>query len=111
MRVYLLTKNKVFVLAICWLLFAVMRLFLNNHNVSLNTIFEDELDLRRSEMSIFEYDMALRRNIMQKACKAHGLDVRGEDALHQPNAWEYIISKHNDTNLVWCPVFKSGSTR
>ena len=55
--------------------------------------------------------MALRRNIMQTACKAHGLDVRGKDSLHQPKSREYIIANQNNGNLVWCPVFKSGSSR
>ena len=65
-----------------------------------------------SEYIILESDeMDLRRNILQKACKSHGLDVRGKDALHQPNPWQYVIAKQSDTNLVWCQVHKSGHTR
>ena len=55
--------------------------------------------------------MKERVHTMKKACKVHGLDIKGRDSLHQPNAWEYIIANNSETNLVWCNIFKSGSTR
>ena len=48
---------------------------------------------------------------MREACEYHGLDKIGEDLLHQPNPWEYLIAKHDNVNLFWCNVFKSGSSR
>jgi len=53
--------------------------------------------------------MTARRKVMQKACHDTGLDQRGNDSLHQPNPWEYFINKKH--RLVWCNVFKSGSSR
>jgi hypothetical protein len=52
-----------------------------------------------------------RINTMKKACKHHGLDRRGEDSLHQPYSWEYLIAKEKDATIVWCNIFKSGSSR
>ena len=72
--------------------------FFNIRNVSEHTIMEND-------------EMAIRRNVLRNACKFHGLDMRGEDVLHQPKSWEYVIAKQKHTNLVWCPVFKSGTTR
>jgi hypothetical protein len=52
--------------------------------------------------------MKARQLEMKAACSRHGLDVRGDDQLHQPNPWEYFINwKHS---FAWCNVFKSGST-
>ena len=68
-------------------------------------------NLRVSEEEEFESDVTIRMNIMQEACKHHGLDRRGEDSLHQPYSWEYLIAKENNTTLVWCNIFKSGSSR
>ena len=89
-----------------WLLFVVMIIVLYISNM---VIFHNIPNV--SEIAIFERDMAIRRNIMEKACRANGLDVRGKDSLHQPKYTEYIIAKQNNTNLVWCPVFKAASTR
>ena len=59
----------------------------------------------------FEEDTKKRLNTMQKACKKHGLDIKGTDTLHQPKGWEYFIADYGSTNLVWCNIFKSASTR
>ena len=98
--------QKKIVFAPCLVVFGVVIPILYTSNI---LVF---LNIRSiSEITIFENDMALRRNIMKTACKAHGLDVRGKDLLHQPKSSNYIIANLNNTNLVWCPVFKSGSSR
>jgi len=52
--------------------------------------------------------MTERLNTLNKGCRLHGLDKVGNDTLHQLNPWEYLINhKHK---LVWCNVFKSGSS-
>ena len=104
MKGYFFRKKVVFLLSL--VLFLVMLIVLYNSNI---IVFHDIPNV--SEITIFKNDMAIRRNTMQTACKANGLDVRGEDSLHQPNSNWYIIAKQSDTNLVWCPVFKAGSTR
>jgi len=52
--------------------------------------------------------MKERQDVMRNACQKHGLDMKGEDALHQPKPWEFLINK--DHHLVWCNVFKSASS-
>ena len=70
-------------------------------------IFQDnqrKLDQRYNPETI----MAERLNTLNKGCRLHGLDKVGNDTLHQLNPWEYLINhKHK---LVWCNVFKSGSS-
>ena len=56
-------------------------------------------------------DTEKRLTTMHQACKKHGLDRKGEDALHQPKGWEYFIAENKDVKLVWCNIFKSASTR
>lgn len=34
--------------------------------------------------------------------------ILGNDTLHKPNPWEFLISKTH--HLVWCNVFKAAST-
>ena len=53
--------------------------------------------------------MLLRTKTMKEACHIFGLDQPGNDSLHKPYSWEYLIDKKH--HLVWCNVFKSGSTR
>jgi chondroitin 4-sulfotransferase 11 len=53
--------------------------------------------------------MESRIKTMKEACRDYGLDQAGNDSLHKPNAWEYLINKEH--HLVWCNVFKAGSTR
>jgi hypothetical protein len=69
------------------------------------------LSLRRVSEEEFESDVTKRMNIMQEACKHHGLTRRGEDSLHQPYSWEYLIANEKNATLVWCNIFKSGSSR
>lgn len=49
-----------------------------------------------------------RRNFLYKTCKQLGLDEIGNDSLHRPNSWEFLIN--HDYGLVWCNVFKAAST-
>ena len=65
--------------------------------------------LTPDELQAIEADMSKRRRTLRSACSKHGLDQRGDDQLHQVNPWEYFVAKEN--KLVWCNVFKSGSSR
>ena len=72
------------------------------------------LNLRSQEKSKSYLEMNKenkRIRVMKSACKRHGLDRQGEDPLHQPYSWEYLIAKEKDATLVWCNIFKSGSSR
>lgn len=52
--------------------------------------------------------MNKRRNYLQNMCFKLGLDVPGNDTIHRPNPWEFLINR--DYKLVWCNVFKAAST-
>jgi chondroitin 4-sulfotransferase 11 len=54
-------------------------------------------------------EMSARVSVLKNACKLYGLDQKSNESLHQPNPWEYLINEEH--GLVWCNVFKSGSTR
>jgi len=56
-----------------------------------------------------EDEMQSRADVMKQACQKHGLDQPGNDSLHNPYPWEYLINEEH--HLVWCNIFKSGSTR
>lgn len=45
---------------------------------------------------------------MKKMCKLLGLDRPGNDSLHRPNAWEFLVD--NKHHLIWCNIFKAAST-
>lgn len=49
-----------------------------------------------------------RSTHLQEKCSFYGLDVHGNDTLHKPNPWEFLINKKH--HLVWCNVFKAAST-
>ena len=66
---------------------------------------------KEPELKGFEADMENRKEFMKRGCRKHGLDERRNDSLHQPYAWEYLIARHDDINLVWCNIFKSASSR
>ena len=99
-------KSEVYLykMRVSWVL--TKRIFLS---CSILLSFMFLFNLRREED--FESDVTIRVKIMQEACKHHGLDKRGEDSLHQPYSWEYLIAKEKNTTLVWCNIFKSGSSR
>ena len=101
---------------------SIIALTLNNifRNTIFNYIFSiTNLDIRVSFFSpqelevsnTFKNDIETRNVVLKEACKHYGLDVLGNDRLHKPYPWEYLIAKQKSANLVWCNVFKSGSTR
>ncbi|XP_075215151.1 carbohydrate sulfotransferase 11-like [Lycorma delicatula] len=55
-----------------------------------------------------EARMAWRRRHLRAACTRLGLDIPGNDSLHRPNPWEFLISRRY--HLIWCNVFKAAST-
>ncbi|CAH1394088.1 unnamed protein product [Nezara viridula] len=55
-----------------------------------------------------EARMAYRKLKVKEACAKYGLDKEGNDSLHQPNPWEFLINKKY--HLVWCNIFKAAST-
>lgn len=52
--------------------------------------------------------MEQRRLHLQRNCEFFGLNIPGNDTLHRPNAWEFLINRPR--HLVWCNVFKAAST-
>ncbi|CAO1331741.1 unnamed protein product [Diamesa tonsa] len=59
-------------------------------------------------MENVESRMMLRSLHLTERCTYYGLDQHGNDTLHRPNPWEFLIS--NKYHLVWCNVFKAAST-
>ncbi len=72
------------------------------HNINKSSMILNHLALMKDEM-------LLRTKRMKEVCHDYGLDQPGNDSLHKPNAWEYLINRKY--HLVWCNIFKSGSTR
>ncbi|CRL06910.1 CLUMA_CG019471, isoform A [Clunio marinus] len=64
--------------------------------------------LTQSEMEAIEARMMLRNWHLTERCAFYGLDQAGNDSLHKPNPWEFLINKKY--HLVWCNVFKAAST-
>ncbi|KAL0278156.1 UNVERIFIED_CONTAM: hypothetical protein PYX00_000059 [Menopon gallinae] len=52
--------------------------------------------------------MDQRRRDLERKCEMLGLNTPGNDSLHKPNAWEFLIN--HEHHLVWCNVFKAAST-
>ncbi|XP_076268359.1 carbohydrate sulfotransferase 11-like isoform X1 [Rhynchophorus ferrugineus] len=64
--------------------------------------------LKNKNMSMVVRRLDFRRRYLKKTCNVLGLDRPGNDSLHKPNPWEYLVNdKHH---LVWCNVFKAAST-
>ncbi|XP_055708756.1 carbohydrate sulfotransferase 11-like [Phlebotomus papatasi] len=61
-----------------------------------------------NEMEKLEARMQKRVERVAEVCSQYGLDRRGNDSLHRPNSWEFLINKQY--RLVWCNVFKAAST-
>ncbi|XP_046436283.1 carbohydrate sulfotransferase 11 isoform X1 [Neodiprion fabricii] len=55
-----------------------------------------------------EYRLADRRNFLAEKCAEEGLDKPGNDSLHKPNAWEFLVNRQH--HLIWCNIFKAAST-
>jgi len=64
--------------------------------------------LSPTEMEKIEERMYMRSQHLNEKCSYYGLDVHGNDSLHKPNAWEFLINKQH--HLIWCNVFKAAST-
>lgn len=52
--------------------------------------------------------MDARRALLDAKCREHGLDRPGNDSLHRPNAWEFLVNRQH--HLIWCNVFKAASS-
>lgn len=46
-------------------------------------------------------------HLLQK-CRDNGLNIVGNDSLHKPNAWEYLVNKKY--HIIWCNIFKAASS-
>lgn len=57
---------------------------------------------------MMESRMAWRRRTLKESCSRFGLDIPGNDSLHRPNPWEFLINKKY--HLIWCNVFKAASS-
>ena len=68
---------------------------------------QEELEEQKKYKEV-EARMLQRQVNLKEGCKKHGLDVPGNDPLHQANPWEYFINREH--KFVWCNVFKSAST-
>ncbi|CAH2002318.1 unnamed protein product [Acanthoscelides obtectus] len=68
---------------------------------------EDKVFLNR-DMNEVKQRLDQRRRHMKRTCKLLGLDKPGNDTLHRPNPWEFLVDTKN--KLVWCNVFKAAST-
>ncbi|XP_078040200.1 carbohydrate sulfotransferase 11 [Augochlora pura] len=55
-----------------------------------------------------ERRLANRRKFLTEKCAEEGLDRPGNDSLHRPNAWEFLVNK--EYHLIWCNIFKAAST-
>ncbi|XP_069681691.1 carbohydrate sulfotransferase 11-like isoform X2 [Periplaneta americana] len=59
-------------------------------------------------MAEVEARMVQRRRHLRQTCAMLGLDAPGNDSLHRPNPWEFLVNRPH--RLVWCNVFKAAST-
>ncbi|XP_022907704.2 carbohydrate sulfotransferase 11 [Onthophagus taurus] len=49
-----------------------------------------------------------RKMFLKRTCSNLGLDIPGNDSLHKPNAWEFLVNTQD--HIIWCNVFKAAST-
>lgn len=59
-------------------------------------------------MADMEEKMEARREQLHETCHKLGLDVPGNDSLHKPNPWEFLVNRQ--FKIVWCNVFKVASS-
>ncbi|XP_072385912.1 carbohydrate sulfotransferase 11-like [Diabrotica undecimpunctata] len=64
--------------------------------------------LTNKNMSLISKRLENRKRHMKIMCKLLGLDRPGNDSLHRPNSWEFLVD--NKHHLIWCNVFKAAST-
>lgn len=63
----------------------------------------EEAAIAETEKRLYE-----RRKFLADKCAKEGLDRSGNDSLHRPNAWEFLVNR--EYHLIWCNVFKAAST-
>lgn len=63
----------------------------------------EEAAIAETEKRLYE-----RRKFLADKCAKEGLDRAGNDSLHRPNAWEFLVNR--EYHLIWCNVFKAAST-
>ncbi|KAG5678472.1 hypothetical protein PVAND_008142 [Polypedilum vanderplanki] len=80
----------------------------NDTNDQSNDHHQQTKPLTQNEMENIEARMMMRNLHLIERCAFYGLDQRGNDSLHKPNPWEFLINKKQ--HLVWCNVFKAAST-
>ncbi|XP_014218307.1 carbohydrate sulfotransferase 11-like [Copidosoma floridanum] len=68
----------------------------------------EERLMEQSRMTEMEMRMAERRKYLADRCAEEGLDGPGNDSLHRPNAWEFLVNREH--RIIWCNVFKAAST-
>ncbi|XP_031346032.1 carbohydrate sulfotransferase 11 [Photinus pyralis] len=64
--------------------------------------------LRNYNSTVVQKRLEERKRYLKQACNNFGLDIIGNDSLHKPNSWEFLVNKKY--HLVWCNVFKAAST-
>lgn len=64
--------------------------------------------LTAAEVERIDRRMDERLDHLTAQCHAFGLHRRGNDSLHRPNAWEFLVSRQH--HLIWCNVFKAASS-
>lgn len=68
----------------------------------------EERVMEEEKLMETEYRLLDRKNFLSEKCVAEGLDRPGNDSLHKPNAWEFLVNRQH--HLIWCNVFKAAST-
>ncbi|KAL1501003.1 hypothetical protein ABEB36_006409 [Hypothenemus hampei] len=80
-----------------------------NHPIGSELIQLDQHHRSRNNVSMFVLKrLEQRRTHLRKTCHLLGLDKIGNDTLHTPNSWEYLVDEKH--HLIWCNVFKAAST-
>ncbi|KAI4478917.1 hypothetical protein M0802_014467 [Mischocyttarus mexicanus] len=87
----------------------------DHNNVQQGTILDEDVNLTPEERMIelataaeTEARLIERRKFLAEKCAEEGLDRPGNDSLHKPNAWEFLVNR--EYHLIWCNVFKAAST-
>ncbi|XP_066587282.1 carbohydrate sulfotransferase 11 isoform X3 [Prorops nasuta] len=68
---------------------------------------EDKL-IDKASREETENRLNARRKFLNEKCSQEGLDRPGNDSLHRPNAWEFLVNR--EYHLIWCNIFKAAST-
>ncbi|XP_037905578.1 carbohydrate sulfotransferase 11 isoform X3 [Hermetia illucens] len=61
-----------------------------------------------SKLELVEQRMKARQKLLAQKCSQLGLDIPGNDSIHKPNSWEFLVN--HKYHLIWCNVFKSASS-